>query len=432
MSLFSAQLLWLRSFLGRLTLTILISSWMGAVSSKAQAAPRVDFARDIQPVLQARCYSCHGPKRQRSGLRLDVRAAALQGGDSGPVLVPGKSAASVLFHRISSHDAHERMPPRGKPLTSEQIARFRAWIDQGASWPEKADHTRLLDRRDWWSLKPLHRPAVPSPTGPDSQWVRNPIDAFIRAKLREKGLAPAPEADRRTLIRRLYFDVLGLPPAPEAVDAFVTDPDPRAYEKLVDRLLASPAYGERWARHWLDVVHYGDTHGYDKDKVRPHAWPFRDYVIRAFNEGKPYSRFVREQLAGDVFYPGTRDGIVALGFLAAGPWDYVGQVELRAGTLDKKITRNLDRDDMVATTMNTFTSLTAQCARCHDHKFDAITQEDYYSLQAVFAAIDRADRPFDSDLLIARRRRELESRQSALLAQRRVLHTRIRKQAGPG
>ncbi len=227
-------------------------------------------------------------------------------------------------------------------------------------------------------------------------WVRNPLDAFILSRLERQGMKPSAEADRRTLIRRLYFDLLGLPPLPAQIDAFIRDGAPDAYERLVDRLLDSPRYGERWARHWLDVAHYGDTHGYDKDKVRPNAWPYRDYLIRAFNEDRPYSRFVKEQIAGDVFYPDTHDGITGLGFLAAGPWDFVGHVELREGTLDKKITRNLDRDDMVATVMNTFTSLTVQCARCHDHKFDPIEQEDYYSLQAVFAAVDRADRPYQS------------------------------------
>jgi hypothetical protein len=245
---------------------------------------------------------------------------------------------------------------------------------------------------DWWSLKPLAKPKIPVLQNP--AWARTPVDAFIGKKLESIGLAPNPGANRRTLIRRLSFDLCGLPPTPAEIDAFVSDKNPGAYEALVERLLASPHYGERWARHWLDVVHYGDTHGYDKDKIRPNAWPYRDYVIRSFNFDKPYGRFIQEQVAGDVLFPGTDDGILALGFLAAGPWDFVGQVELREGTLDKKITRNLDRDDMVATTMNTFVSLTAQCARCHNHKFDPISQEDYYSLQSVFAAIDRADRPY--------------------------------------
>ena len=257
---------------------------------------------------------------------------------------------------------------------------------------------------DHWAYQPLSNPPVP-PAGtvkwPDH--VHNPIDGFILAKLADLGLSRSPEAPRPVLIRRVYFDLTGLPPTPDEVDTFVHDPGPQAYEKLVDRLLASARYGECWARHWLDVVHYGDSHGYDKDKPRPNAWPYRDYVIRAFNEDKPYSRFVKEQLAGDYFYPGTTDGIVALGFIAAGPFDFVGQIELREGTLDKTITRNLDRDDMVTSTMNTFVSTTAQCARCHDHKFDPISQKDYYSLQAVFAGVDRADRPYDPDPSITSR-----------------------------
>jgi hypothetical protein len=293
-----------------------------------------------------------------------------------------------------------------------------------------ASSVKPQDKFDLWSLKPIKQVAPPKLEGRDALWVRNPIDAFVLAKLKEKGLAPSAEADRRTLIRRVYYDLIGLPPAPEEVDRFVADPDPQAYEKLVDALLASPAYGERWARHWLDCAHYGDTHGYDKDKIRPNAWPYRDYVIRAFNEDKPYDRFVKEQLAGDRFYPDTADGIAALGFLAAGPWDLVGQAEVREGTLEKARVRNIDRDDMVTVTMNTFVSLTAQCARCHDHKFDPISQEDYYSLQAVFAAIDRADRPFDSNPGVVEKRRELGRQRVELIARRDALDARVRQACG--
>jgi hypothetical protein len=223
----------------------------------------------------------------------------------------------------------------------------------------------------------------------------------------------------------VYYDLTGLPPVPQKVDAFVHDPDPLAYEKLVDRLLASPRYGECWARHWLDVVHYGDSHGYDKDKPRENAWPYRDYVIRAFNQDTPYGQFVKEQLAGDYFYAGTPDGITALGFIASGPFDFVGQIELREGTLDKTITRNLDRDDMVTSTMNTFLSTTAQCARCHDHKFDPITQKDYYSLQAVFAAVDRADRPYDLDPTVGARRADLSRRLIQLRSRKQDIESRV-------
>jgi hypothetical protein len=239
------------------------------------------------------------------------------------------------------------------------------------------------------------------------EWPRNDIDRFILHRLEGEGLRPSMEADRRTLIRRVTFDLTGLPPPPEQVERFLSDPDPFAYEALVDRLLASPHYGERWARHWLDVVHFGESHGYDKDKPRLNAWPYRDYVIQSLNADKPYFRFVEEQLAGDVLYPEDPDGVVALGFIAAGPWDFVGHVELPESKTDGLIARYNDRDDMVMTTMSTFMSLTVHCARCHDHKFDPIPQRDYYALQAVFAGVDRADRPFDRDPKIHRERHGL-------------------------
>ena len=258
----------------------------------------------------------------------------------------------------------------------------------------------------------------------------NPIDAFILAKLREKDLAPAPEAERRTLIRRLYFDLIGLPPTFEENEAFVADRDPLAYEKLVNRLLDSPHYGERWARHWLDVVHFGETHGYDKDKPRLHAWPYRDYVIRAFNTDKPYWRFVQEQLAGDVLFPDTADGVEALGFIAAGPWDFIGHAEVPETKIDGKVARHLDRDDMVANTINTFSSLTVHCAQCHNHKFDPIPQEDYYSLQAVFAAVDRADKTYDLDSVVARERRTLTAHLRDLEQQKKEVDRRIKRLGG--
>ncbi|HXG46919.1 MAG TPA: DUF1553 domain-containing protein [Methylomirabilota bacterium] len=282
---------------------------------------------------------------------------------------------------------------------------------------------------DWWSLRPLVRPAVPSAPAPEVG-IPNPIDAFVRVKLGERGLRPSPEADRRTLIRRLHFDLIGLPPRPEEIEAFVADHDPGAYDKLVDRLLASPHYGERWARHWLDVVHFGETHGYDKDQPRPNAWPYRDYVIRSLNEDKPYGRFIQEQVAGDVLFPDTRDGFEALGFIAAGPWDLIGHAEVPEAKIDGKIARHLDRDDMVVNTIQTFNSLTVQCAQCHDHKFDPISMEDYYSLQAVFAAVDRADQKYDTDSVVARQRRELTTRQAQLAARKQEIEGRIATRAG--
>jgi len=329
----------------------------------------------------------------------------LKGGAHGPAIVPGKPDESLLLRLVSG--SVPRMPREGEPLTAQQVASVRQWIADGAPWTESDQ---------WWSLQPIRKIAPPSVT---SSWVRTPIDAFVLAKLTEHGLQPSPEADRRTLIRRLTYDLHGLPPTPEDADAFVADNSPGAYEKLVDRLLASPRYGERWARHWLDAAHYGESHGYDKDKPRRNAWPYRDYVIRSFSDDKPYARFVEEQLAGDVLFPGDPKAIAALGFVAAGPWDYVGHAELREDTTDKNLTRTLDRDDMVTVVMSTFTSMTVHCARCHDHKFDPISQTDYYNLQAVFAGVDRADRPFDDDPEVYRRR-------NVLMSQRRSLNVELR------
>jgi len=312
------------------------------------------------------------------------------------------------------------MPPHetGKRLTPAQIQTLRQWIQNGAIY---ARH---------WAYTPLKRPEVPSLNKEDRRWVRNEIDAFALVKMHTQGLTPSPQADRRTLIRRLYFDLLGLPPSPEAVETFVKNNSPDAYEHLVDQLLASPRYGERWARHWLDIAHYADTQGYDKDMVRLHAWPYRDYVIRSLNRDKPYTRFVQEQIAGDVLYPGDPDGIEGLGFVAAGPFDMVGHAELGENQPYKKVVRNIDRDDMVTTVMNVFVSATVQCARCHDHKFDPISQKDYYSLQAVFAAVDRADRSYDKDPAVARRREQLTRQHQSLTARRDALRATLRQQGG--
>jgi len=286
------------------------------------------------------------------------------------------------------------------------------------------------DKLGFWSLKTVQRPPIPQFPSNDIRWGSTPIDAFVLAKLREKGLTPSPEAHRQTLIRRLHFDLTGLPPLPEAVEQFVNDSSPFAYERLVDRLLASTEYGERWARHWLDVVHYGDTHGYDKDQPRPNAWPYRDYVIRSLNEDKPYREFVLEQIAGDVLFPGSVEALVATGFIAAGPWDLIGHMEVPEEKIDGQIARHLDRDDMVSNTMNTFVSMTVQCARCHNHKFDPVTQEDYYSLQAVFAALDRADKIFDADPVVGKKRATLERAQAKWTAERETIEARIAKAGG--
>ncbi len=385
------------------------------------------FRQSVAPILEARCVSCHQGAKAKGGLALTSARSTVAGGESGAAIVPGKPDDSLLLQYVSG-DKPE-MPKNAAPLSAAEVDALRRWIAAGAAWP---DGVTLSDKKvidaNWWSLLPIVRPAVPQI---ESTWVRTPVDRFVLAKLKEHDLQPAPEASRQTLIRRLYFDLLGLPPTADEVDAFAIDEDPQAYEKLVDRLLASPHYGERWARHWLDVVHYGETHGYDKDQPRPNAWPYRDYVIRAFNADKPYRRFLEEQLAGDVLYPDTIDGIEALGFIAAGPWDLIGHAEVPETKIDGKIARHLDRDDMVATTMNTFVSLTAQCAQCHNHKFDPILQEDYYCLQAIFAALDRADKSYDSNPETMRLREQLTRRQRDLTKTQQSLEEKIKQQGGP-
>jgi len=297
--------------LGAMRTILLTCSLWFFVTAAAAGADDDYFRNRIAPILEQHCVRCHEGTTPTGGLSLSTSSAFRSGGESGPPIVPGKPGESRLLDYVSGDEP--LMPKDDRSLTKAQIAALTEWIDQGANWPTDL---KLTDKHrhdlDWWSLRSLQRPPLPKV---ESRWARTPIDSFILAKLIEHGLSPSPEADRRTLIRRLYFDLLGMPPTFEDVQAFLQDDDPRAYENLVDRLLASPHYGERWGRHWLDVVHYGDTHGYDKDKLRPNAWPYRDYVIRAFNDDTPYRRFIEEQVAGDVLYPGTVDGLVATGFL---------------------------------------------------------------------------------------------------------------------
>ena len=403
----------------KLSLAASILVIASAQTSVAAEAP-VDFAKEIAPIFARSCVGCHGPAKQKGNLRLDSRAAAVKGN----AVVPNKPGESLLMKHVLGADGEARMPPEpDKPLSTVEIAKLKLWIEQGAAWPDSAGPKG--DPLDWWSLKPPTKPAVPKSD------LANPIDAFIRAKLADKGLKPSPAASKRTLIRRLYFDLIGLPPTPEQIGAFEADPAPDAYAKLVDSLLASKQYGERWARHWLDVVHFGETHGYDKDKMRENAWPYRDYVIRSFNDDKPYAKFVREQIAGDVLFPGTRDGIEALGFIAAGPWDFIGHAEVPESKIDGKVARHLDRDDMVNTAMQTFVSLTVGCAQCHDHKFDPIKQEEYYGLQAVFAALDRADRRYDADPAVSAKRIALLAKRKEYATLRQKLEAEASKNVGP-
>ena len=354
------------------------------------------FYEQVVPIFQRRCIGCHSDGDSKGDFSVESAKLAL---DSG-FIEPGDVDGSRFIEVITPIDGKAEMPKNADPMTAEEIATLRQWVKDGAKWPSGVSLSAAeVADFDWWSLKPLEKPTIPNLAS-----LQNPIDNFVQAKLKEQGLKPSPEADRQTLVRRLYFDLIGLPPTPKQVKQFIKDKDPKAYENLVDQLLASKDYGERWARHWLDVVHYADTHGYDKDKLRPNAWPYRDYVIRSFNEDKPYSQFVREQIAGDVLWPNSMDGITATGFIAVGPWDFIGHAEVPESKIDGRIARNLDRDDMVSSTMNTFVSTTVQCARCHNHKFDPITQEHYYGMQAVFAALDRVDRPYDEDPKVAEER----------------------------
>jgi hypothetical protein len=399
----------------------------GAFALTGQAQPQATpaaterlFRDKVAPLLRQNCLECHNAKKSRGSLDLSTRAAALEGGEMGPALVPGDSKKSLLLQMVQG--PKPRMPKQREPLSAAAVADLAHWIDGGAPWPKDvALGPQGAPADAWWSLQPLKRPDPPKVHDP-MQWVRNAIDQFILATLQAKGLRPSAPADRLTLIRRVTYDLTGLPPTPEEIDAFVGDTAPDAYEKLIDRLLASPRYAERWARLWLDLVHYADTHGYDKDKRRPWAWLYRDWVIRAFHTDVPYRRFIRYQLAGDVLFPDDPDGIIATGFVVAGPWDFVGQVELREGTVDKEKTRTLDRDDMVASTISTFCSLTVHCARCHDHKFDPIPQKDYYQLQAVFAGVERGDRavegPDQQQLRLA-----MSKEQQALAARQQQLRT---------
>ncbi len=374
--------------------TRLVSLFIVAAAPAGASGDESLFREQVSSIFASHCVGCHNDSTPKGDFSIQTAASFFQDGH----IEPGDAAASYLIELISATENDPpAMPKAGPPLSHEQVEIIEKWIDSGAEWPAGfvIEQNRTINF-DWWSLNKLEDIPVPRfDDGDARQWINTPIDAFVLNTLRERGLQPSSLADRRTLIRRLSYDLTGLPPSFEEIEAFVNNPQPDAYEKLVDRLLASPRYGERWAQHWLDVVKYADTCGYDKDKLRLNAWPYRDYVIRSLNEDKPYKRFVEEQIAGDVLYPDSPDGILGLGFIAAGPWDFIGHVEVPESKIDGKVARNLDRDDMVSNTLNTFCSVTIQCARCHDHKFDPFTQQHYYGLQAVFAAVDRAERVYD-------------------------------------
>jgi hypothetical protein len=319
-------------------------------------------------ILQQRCQQCHGDAMDMSGLRLNSREALLKGGKHGPAVQPGDAARSRLYQAITQA-IQPAMPP-GKPLAADEIAVLKEWIDSGAVWPE---NVTAAPKSQWWAFQKPKRPAVPQIANTE-----NPIDAFLLAKLQSKSLKPAPEADRITLARRAYFDLHGLPPTAEQVRAFVNDRSPDAYGKMIDELLASPRYGEKWGRHWLDLVRYGDTSGFEQDPYNLEAWRFRDWVIRSFNQDKPYDRFVKEQLAADELWPENPEACMGTGYFCVGPnRDMLFKVE------DQNRIETLT--DFVDTTSSVFLGLSVGCARCHDHKFDPIPQKDYYRMQAIFA-----------------------------------------------
>lgn len=388
----------------------------------ARAAP--DFEKEVAPILEAKCLFCHDAHAKKGKFDLSTPAAR------------SHESFGDILDLVSGPDPE--MPKEEPPLTEAEVKILAAWIDAGAHWPESRTLVYHPKRDlDWWSLKPIQEGQIDDATLSD----RNPIDVFIDQKLAEKGLKPLGPADPATLVRRLSYDLTGLPPEevignPSLVIGGIERPntDHRSlitdsnWTALVDQLLASPAFGEKFGQHWLDLARYAETHGYDKDKPRNNAWPYRDYVIRSFNQDKPYGRFVREQVAGDVLFPSTADGVVALGFLAAGPWDLIGHIEVGEGKLDGRIAKHLDRDEMVSAVFNVFESTTVQCAQCHHHKFDPVRMEDYYRLHAVFAAVDRADRVYAGlPLEQEKQRLDLTSRINSLKGEKGKLEGDFKK-----
>ncbi len=342
---------------------------------------KVDFVTDIKPLLTTHCHKCHGPSKQEGGLRLDRRDEALNGGDSGPAFVSGKSAESLLIKYVAGVDPDVLMPPEGDKFSDEQIGLLRGWIDQGVDWP-KDDKTAGDQRAAHWSFQPVRASKPPV----SKVAIRHPVDAFVSDALVSRGLTPSPEADRATLIRRLSLDLLGLPPRPEETAEFLGDERPDACERLLDRLLASPHFGERWGRHWLDLARYADSDGYEKDLPRPHAWRWRDWVIEAFNRDLPFDQFTVEQLAGDLLPGATLDQRIATGF-------HRNTLTNKEGGADKKEDRDKQLVDRTNTTGAVWLGLTVGCAQCHSHKYDPISHREYYQLYAFFNAAIEQDIP---------------------------------------
>jgi hypothetical protein len=361
-------------------LICLTSSLALAAEPDAEHEQRQFFEKQVRPLLAERCFKCHSSSKQEGSLRVDHVSHLTSGGDSGPAIVPGKPDESLLVQAIR-YDGDYQMPPSGK-LPEKEIATLEKWVAMGAFWP-KEDVAQLVGKdgfteedRNYWCFQPLKDPAPPAVK---SGWVRNDIDRFVAHQHAELGLTPAAAADRRELIRRVYFDLHGLPPSPAEVEDFASDDDPQAYEKLIDRLLASPLYGQRWAQHWLDLVRYAESDGYNADGYREAVWPYRDYVIQSFNDDKPYDQFVREQLAGDEIAPDDPNVLIGTAFLRHPVYEW-NQRDAR-GQWEIIVT------DMTDTSGELFLGLSFGCARCHNHKFDPILQKDYYRLRAFFAPV---------------------------------------------
>ena len=357
------------------------------------------FVHDVRPILQKHCYACHGPVKQKSGLRLDIKSEAMKGGELyGPSIIPNNASRSPLIEFVSREDADLMMPPEGERLSATEIAVLQRWIDEGAVWPDGVDSARVENRRDHWSFQPVARPDPPEPRS--STWPINDIDRFVLARLDQEGLRPMDATDRVTWLRRVSFDLIGLPPSPEDAQAFLDDDRSDAYERCVDRLLSSPRYGERWAQHWLDVVRYADTHGFEVNTERPHAWPYRDYVIESLNQDTPYDQFIREQIVGDAL---GKDA--ATGFLITASVLLPGQIGQDAPSM--RAARQDALDEVVVNIGQTFLGLSIGCARCHDHKFDPVSQQNYYEMQAFVAGVEYADRPLRTPEAEQRKREAL-------------------------
>jgi hypothetical protein len=365
---------------------LVISTFAFLWALQAQTVPPEEAA--VVSILRQKCLQCHSEKVRMSKLSLETREAMLEGGDKGPALAPGNAEASRLFRRVTGID-QPRMPLTPMPaLTDQEIAALRRWIDAGARLTgghgRRQERSITTEDRAWWAFqKPVRHPP---PRVADPRWNRNPVDAFIRKALEAKGMEPAPQADRYTLIRRAYLDLIGLLPPPEEVDAFVDDPSPRAYENLIERLLASPHYGERWGRFWLDVARYADSSGYEHDRDIANAWRYRDYVIQALNQDKPYDRFIIEQLAGDEVEDRDYDSLIATTFYRIGP-------RVRFREKDNPSYRYEYLDDIIRTTFQGFMGLSVNCARCHDHKFDPISRMDYYRTIGMLFSFVEYDHP---------------------------------------